>query len=128
MTPRPNWPAIRDALWERCGGQCEVSGRALDRDTFDAHHRQNKGMGGTSRPWRDALTNLLALDPDVHNGHDWSVHGRRPWSEQRGYLIPKLALHPPDAMPVWLHGVRWVWLTNAGPYAGRFDHEHGVRV
>lgn len=85
-------------------------------------------MGGTRRPWRDSLPNLIALDPIVHNGGPASVHGRRPWSEQRGYLIPKLSRVPPAVMPVWLHGVRWVWLTEDGRYTERFDHESGVRM
>lgn len=89
---------------------------ALDWETFDVHHRVNKGMGGTSRPWRDAFTNLLALDPIVHNGGPGSVHGRRPWAEMRGYLLPKLIAWPPASMPVWLHGVRWVFLTENGTY------------
>jgi hypothetical protein len=87
--PRPNWTKLRDALYVRCNGRCEVSGLPLDYDTFDAHHRRNKGMGGTSRPDTDSMANLLALDPDVHNGGSASVHGRRAWSEDRGYLIPK---------------------------------------
>lgn len=114
--PSPDWTAVRAALWERSGGRCEVSGVLLDPDSWDAHHRINKGMGGTRRAWRDDLTNLLALDPLVHNGGSMSVHGRRPWSEMRGYLLPKLSLYPPHVMPVWLHGVRWVFLTAAGTY------------
>ena len=112
--PRPDWIRLRAALWERCDGRCEVSGLPLDEETFDAHHRLNKGMGGTTRWFRDDLTNLLALDPIVHNGGPKSVHGQRPWSEQRGYLIPKLARYPPGIMPVWLHGTRWVHLTSDG--------------
>jgi len=114
--PAPNWPRLRDQLWERSQGRCEVSGLALDRDTFDVHHRLNKGMGGTTRPWRDALTNLLALDPLIHNGGPMSVHANRPRSEQRGYLLPKLLMWPPAFMPVYLHGVRWVFLTDVGDY------------
>lgn len=114
MTSRPNWERIRAALWERSDGQCEVSARPLDPDAFHVHHRMNKGMGGTVRWFRDDLTNLLALDPQIHNEGPRSVHGRRPWSEQRGYLIPKLASYPPSVMPVWLHGVRWVHLTSDG--------------
>jgi hypothetical protein len=96
-----DWAKVREILWERCGGRCEVSGQPLDFDTFDAHHRRNKGMGGTSRPDKDRLTNLLALDPIVHNGGPASVHGRRRWSEARGYLIPKHA-EKLELWPVWL--------------------------
>jgi len=117
-----NWGRIRDALWERSGGRCEVSALALDRDTFDAHHRRNKGMGGTDRADRDALSNLLALDPIVHNGGPRSVHGRRTWSQPRGYLLSKLDPLPAIVHPVWLHGVRWVWLTDDGRYAPGVDY------
>lgn len=94
-----------------------MSGRPLDFDTFDVHHRRNKGMGGTSRPGVDDLWNLLALDPEVHNGGKWSVHGRREWSEINGYLIPK---HYSDdeamVVPIHWHGIFWVLLGNAPRY------------
>lgn len=105
----------REPLWERCKGRCEVSGRPLDFDTFDMHHRRNKGMGGTSRLDVDALWNLLALDPEVHNGGPGSVHGRRRWAQDRGYLIPKHE-QDPGLWPVLLGGLlperfqRWVFL------------------
>lgn len=106
---------IRPALWTRCGGRCEISGRPLEFDTFDAHHRRNKGMGGDPRPDRDDLDNLLALDPGVHNGGPGSVHGRRTWAEARGYLVPKHAEHP-GSYPVLLRGRRWVLLDKSGRY------------
>jgi len=111
----------RMPLWERCEGRCEISGQPLDYDTFDMHHRRNKGMGGTSRGGVDELWNLLALDPTVHNGGPDSVHGRRQWSQNRGYLVPK---HTPDyeaiLWPVLLGGLlperfqRWVLLGDPG--------------
>lgn len=114
-----DWKKIREVLWERSVGRCEVSGQPLDPDTFDAHHRRNKGMGGTSRADVDNLTNLLALDPIVHNGGPQSVHGRRRWSEARGYLIPKHASEL-DRWPVWLplghQGWRWMLLGMDGQY------------
>lgn len=113
----------RAPLWERCGGRCEVSGAPLDFETFDMHHRRNKGMGGTSRSDVDALWNLLALNPNVHNGGPQSVHGRRDWSEKRGYLVPK---HVDDddlrLWPVYLYGLvpthvqRWALLGSDGQY------------
>lgn len=107
--------ALREAAYQRAGGRCEVSGIPLDIDTFDLHHRRPKGMGGTLRPDTDTLGNVLALHPDVHNGGPSSVHGRRGWSEERGYLLPQreaLAAR----WPVWLHGQRWVILGAAGGY------------
>lgn len=103
--------ATREAVYERAGGRCEISGARLRPDGFghfEVHHRRNKGMGGTSRPDVDNLSNLLALDPQVHNGGPTSVHGRRRWSQARGYLIPKHVDHP-GHWPVWLRRGRNVW-------------------
>jgi hypothetical protein len=105
----------RPQVWRRCGGLCEVSGRPLDYYTFDMHHRRNKGMGGTSRPDRDDIENLLALEPEVHNGGPQSVHGNPLWSKPRGYLISKNADWP-GGYPVWLHQLRWVLLGADGAY------------
>jgi hypothetical protein len=94
-----------------------VSGKPLDFDTFDLHHRRNKGMGGTSRPDTDALSNLLALDPIVHNGGPGSVHADRPRSEALGWLIPKLSPDPLHMVPVCVYafgGWRWCLLGENG--------------
>lgn len=120
--PRANWKALREALWTRSGGRCEVSGKPLDPDTFDAHHRRNKGMGGTYRPDTDTLPNLLALDPIVHNGGPGSVHDNRMVSGPRGWLVPKLSTDALNMLPVlvWAGpGLRqWVLLSDAGGKIG----------
>lgn len=115
MAPRIDWGPIRELLWKRSGGRCEVSGRPLDPETFDVHHRRNKGMGGTSRPDRDAVWNLLALDPVIHNGGPQSVHGRRKWAQDRGFLIPK-NVNRIRLWPVKLHDTTWVLLRPDGEY------------
>lgn len=112
---RANWEALRITLWSRSGGRCEVSGRPLDFDTFDAHHRRPKGMGGTYRPDTDTVPNLLALHPEVHNGGPGSVHADRGRSELAGWLLPKDTATP-RIFPVW-HWTRvWVLLTESGGY------------
>ena len=108
--PKANWARLREQLWARCGGRCEVSGTPLDFETFDAHHRRNKGMGGTSRLDTDLLSNLLALDPTVHNGGPDSVHAVRPRSESLGWLIPKLSPDAPHMVPACVYSVGgWRW-------------------
>jgi len=115
---RADWPALREALWARSGGRCEVSGKPLDPDTFDAHHRRNKGMGGTCREDTDTLPNLLALDPQVHNGGPGSVHAdRNGVSGPRGWLVSKLSSEPLDRVPVLValseNMRQWVLLVDA---------------
>jgi len=116
--PRADWKALRELMWARCGGLCEVSGRPLDFDTFDLHHRRNKGMGGTSRLDTDLPSNLLALDPIVHNGGRESVHAdRRGKSGPNGWLVSKFN-DDPGSVPVLLavgrQGWQWCILTDAG--------------
>lgn len=122
---KTNWALLREQLWERSHGLCEVSGVRLDYEAFDAHHRRPKGMGGTDREDKDWLSNLLATDPAVHNGGPQSVHGRPTWSRPRGYLLPK---NVPWAgmVPVLYRGRFWFMLgddlTGGGlhpaPYGG----------
>jgi hypothetical protein len=123
--PKPDWTWLRGRLWERSGGLCEVSGRPLDPETFDAHHRRQKGMGGTSRPDRDWLTNLLATDPQVHNGGPQSVHGNPRWSRSNGYLVRK-NVQWAGGVPVLIRG-RWVLLGDQGGMIDIRDIPAGLR-
>jgi hypothetical protein len=102
----------RPQLWQRCQGLCEVSGQPIQYDEFDMHHRRRKGMGGTSRPDRDSIENLLAVHSDVHH---IAVHGQPRWAMPRGYLISTNADWP-GGYPVWLRGQCWVLLGADGNY------------
>jgi hypothetical protein len=110
--PKANWKQIRKVLWERSDGFCEVSGLPLDFDTFDAHHRRKKGMGGTSRLDTDSLPNLLALDPGVHNHGPRSVHALSTLSLQAGWLLHQDA--DPAKAPVMYRKREWVVLLPDG--------------
>lgn len=113
--PDPQWAKLREDLWNRSGGYCEISGRPLDQETFDAHHRRLKGMGGTYRPLTDSLVNLLALDPEVHNGAPWSVHQNSLWSRPRGYLLSAhIADEVLEISPVLYRGKDWLLLAEDG--------------
>jgi hypothetical protein len=112
-----NWKKVREFLLTRSEGYCEVSGRVLDPATFDVHHRRNKGMGGTTRPDRDALWNLLALDPATHNAAvrgERSVHGSTTWSNPCGYLLWQT--EDPAVREFLLHGRDWVKIGPDGLY------------
>ena len=111
----PSMRSQRRPLWERCYGLCEVTGRPLQYETFDMHHRRPKGKGGTSRPNVNDLDNLLALDPTIHNGARHSVHQDPGWSRPRGYLVSK-TLDNPGMVPVYLLDRYWVLLGKDGVY------------
>jgi hypothetical protein len=98
----------------RSNGYCEVSGVPLDFDTFDAHHRRNKQMGGTYRLDTDTLANLIAVDPIVHNGHRNSVHQAAGWSRPRGYLLHGNSV--PSEEPILYKGRTWLVLHADGTH------------
>lgn len=100
---------------DRAGGARFRASLSISRALTPTIYRRNKGMGGTSRPDRDAIWNLLALDPVVHNGGPQSVHGRRKWAEDRGFLIPK-DVQRLQLWPVKLHDKTWVLLRPDGEY------------
>lgn len=103
------------AAYERAGGYCEITGLPLDPERFEAHHRRPKGMGGTSRPDRDRLSNVLAITPAIHNGGPQSVHQNPGWSRPRGYLLSK-EVEWAVLVPVLLGGLYWVHLGDDGRY------------
>lgn len=110
---KPDWTHLREELWTRSGGFCEVTGVVLDFETFDAHHRRNKQMGGTYRPDTDTLPNLIAVDPLVHNGTPNSIHQNPAWSRPRGYLLHAVAV--PIHAPILYRGHTWSLLPEDGP-------------
>jgi hypothetical protein len=114
----PRWGHLREVLWTRSGGFCEISGWSLDFETFDAHHRRPKGIGGTYRELTDSPANLLALLPLVHNIHPKSVHGAPAWSRPRGYLLPgNWSDETMLASPVLYRGHTWMILQQEGELA-----------
>lgn len=108
-----NWTPIRETLYERARGRCEISGLALG-DSWAAHHRRKRGSGGTSLADAHSLPNLLALSHQAHNLRRPSAHLDVAWAAARGYTIPWWEV--PRLAPVWLLGRKWVLLTEGGAY------------
>lgn len=106
---------LRAAAFEREGGMCFVSGRPLDPERFELHHRMPGGMGG--REGRDVLSNLIALRPEVHNlggGSSRSVHGSPAWSRPRGWLLSSSDTVSPASRPLLHWSAGWVFLEDDG--------------
>lgn len=84
-TPRDTGPTkkTRDKLAERSGDVCEMCGHA---EATDAHHRHGRLMGGTKRPWINALSNLIHACRPCHEMVT-NTRGRRPEFERKGWLL-----------------------------------------
>lgn len=77
----------------RSNGVCEVCGQ---RRAEQMHHRQPRGMGGTSQRRRHHLENIL----DVCGRCHMKIESNRTVAEFNGWLVP--AGMDPGQMPVYL--------------------------
>ena len=107
------WDMVRTMLLVRCGGRCEITGAPLEPD-WNAHHRRPRGMGGTRRPDRDSLANLIAVNGHGTTGaHGWA-ESHRADALSRGILVPQAA--DPAQVPLVLWSGRVVLLDPDGPW------------
>ena len=118
-------PATRQLVVDRAGGCCEVCGTLLHDGygwlaAHSIHHRQPRGMGGTSRPEINSPANLLLLCGSATSpeGCHAVIEKRREAAIALGYLVPQgtdpaatsVYITPPGAR------VRRVLLTHDGHY------------
>lgn len=98
-------PELREAVWSRCGGLCELCAERLPSAGWHAHHRKLRSRGG-----QDDVANVVALHTLCHT----RVHGHVDWATQAGFLV---ASHDePTAALLGLHGETWVRLALDGTY------------
>lgn len=127
------WEHVQLMLLARAGGACEArtpwcladrrtgSLANLPRDRVSIHHRQPRGMGGTSRATVHALTNLLLLDGSGVTGCHGYIESERTEAYRRGLLVRRPT--PPADVPVTLWSGREVRLDASGLYVptGHWD-------
>jgi hypothetical protein len=114
---------LRRIAWERQDGRCAVTGRVLDWDRDDLHHRRPGGRGGTSRANQQLPANVIAVLAEAHNMGSprlvvdgvagRSIHTDPRWSRPLGLLVSS-HVDEPGSIPVRLHGHGWVFLDDDG--------------
>lgn len=86
-----------EAVWDRSGGRCEISGVELAGrrgEDFHVHHRRPRRMGGSRDPETNGVENLMLLSPEAHE----HVERNRTEAYERGWLVRQDAI--PAAVPV----------------------------
>jgi 5-methylcytosine-specific restriction enzyme A len=128
-------PGQRALLLDRACGCCEICGRLLY--TFDGigwlaphsiHHRQPRGMGGTSRPEINSPANLLLLcgDATTPGGCHEHVESNRARAYENGWLVRASA--DPAEVVVLLEGSDWYRLTGDGHRVMAADPKPPIRT
>lgn len=105
MTPVPR--AARLAVEHRDGGMCALCGTTWN---LTIHHRQNRGMGGSSRPEVHSPANLLLCCAPCNNLLEADAELARE-ARVNGWKVS----HPTDpaSVPVWTR-LGWVLLDDLG--------------
>lgn len=121
-TSADRWRAIQHLLAIRAGHACEGCGKPFEpgRREPSIHHRQPRGMGGTSNPAVHDLTNLLLMCAGTSRrlagvlGCHGQLESHRAAAEHRGLIVR----HPTDpaTVPVTLHSGRRVSLDPTGVF------------
>lgn len=113
----------RLVIISRAGGSCEVCGQpvALIDDgevtpisAFSVHHRQPRGMGGSSVEEINTAPNLLLVCGSGTTGCHGLIESQRALSYANGWLVQR-PTNPADVPVLIFAGVR-VYLTNDGRY------------
>jgi hypothetical protein len=73
---------LREALFQRSGGYCELCGGVLP-ESWALHHRKLKSQGG-----KDELSNIVALHHECHNLGTDSVHLNPAKAVSMGFIVP----------------------------------------
>ncbi len=99
-------PARRNTVLLRAMGLCEVCGNQLHggdewRAVHSFHHRQARGMGGSSRPEVNSPANVLLVCGTGTTGCHGFIEAHRTAAELEGWLV-RHGLDP-ATVPVTVH-------------------------
>ena len=113
----------RLVIISRAGGSCEVCGQPVALidggevtpiSAFSVHHRQPRGMGGSSVEAINTAPNLLLVCGSGTTGCHYLIESQRALSYSNGWLVQRPT--NPATVPVLIFaGVR-VYLTTDGRY------------
>lgn len=107
-----------ETVLERDGHACVVCGYPVSGErgiSWSIHHRRPRGMGGSKRPDTNSPVNLVTVDGSGTTGcHGW-LESHRAGAFCNGFLLMQHS--DPAAIPLLLHGNRWVYLTEDGQYS-----------
>lgn len=109
-TSRAEWAALRQQIWDRSGGYCEMCAAKLNPDWWEFSHRLFVGQGGP-----DDIRNGCALHPlSCHREGPQSVHKAPVQAWRDGFIVR--SGEDFRARPVLIGGARWAVLTADGGY------------
>ncbi|MGH8876942.1 MAG: HNH endonuclease [Stackebrandtia sp.] len=116
-------PATERAVMERDSYSCVVCGWPVSGARgyhWSVHHRQPRGMGGSTLPHISAASNLVVVCGHGTFGCHGRIERHREQSYELGYLVQRLAM--PAEQPILIKGPQHpygslFYLTDDGRYS-----------
>jgi len=108
---------VRAAVYERDGMCCVRCGISVagDPERRSIHHRQPRGMGGTSLPGAHRLSLLVLVCGSGTTGCHGHLESRRRDAQALGWLISKFEAADPQTIPLrWADSTRTTCLLDDG--------------
>jgi hypothetical protein len=106
--------AVRARVLERDGLRCLRCGASVAHGPRSVHHRQPRGMGGTSDPLVHRLSLLALVCGSGTTGCHGDIESWRARSRTLGWLISRFEPADPQTIPIYLDSGDVVWLHDDG--------------
>ena len=126
------WDHLLQLLLNRSQGECEARTPdctapggillGMPRESVSIHHRQPRGMGGTSRLTANSLAVLMLICGTGVTGCHGYIERNRSWALSQGFLLPLPVPDKPTeatnpvAVPITLYSGRRLCLDPLNPF------------
>lgn len=91
------------AIWDRDEGRCAWCGTPIWGErgvNWSVHHREPRGMGGTSSPYVGRPSNGVLLHGSGTTGCHAYLEQNRDEAESKGFLISRIGVERPSNVPI----------------------------
>jgi hypothetical protein len=107
------------AIWDRDKGRCAWCGTPITGErgvNWSVHHREPRGMGGTTSGYVGRPSNGVLLHGTGTDGCHGYIEQHRAEADDKGFLVSRIGIERPRAVPIKhaVHGI--VRLRDDGTY------------
>lgn len=91
------------AIWDRDTGRCAWCGTPITGErgvNWSVHHREPRGMGGTTSGYVGRASNGVLLHGSGTTSCHGEVESNRDESERRGFLVSRIGIERPSNVPI----------------------------
>jgi hypothetical protein len=91
------------AIWDRDKGRCAWCGTPITGErgvNWSVHHREPRGMGGTTSGYVGRPSNGVLLHGTGIDGCHGYIESNRDEADDKGFLVSRIGIERPRAVPI----------------------------